>query len=88
MLTGLPCAGCGSQRAIHALLHLDLSGALRYNFMAVVFIPVIIVLVFSSMMRERLPKLYMITHHKYVAYASGFIIMAWWVLRIVFGWYV
>ena len=30
-LTGLQCPGCGSQRALHSLLHLDLVAALRYN---------------------------------------------------------
>ena len=33
MLTGLKCPGCGSQRAIHSLLHLDFIGAIRYNLL-------------------------------------------------------
>jgi hypothetical protein len=33
-------------------------------------------------------KLYLATHHAYVAYSIFDIMMLWWVLRIVFGWYV
>ncbi|HRW17640.1 MAG TPA: DUF2752 domain-containing protein [Dermatophilaceae bacterium] len=35
-LTGLWCPGCGSARALHALLHLDLGTALARNPLAVV----------------------------------------------------
>lgn len=32
-LTGLFCPGCGSQRAIHALLHFDLKAAFSFNLL-------------------------------------------------------
>lgn len=41
-ITGLLCPGCGSQRAVHDLLHLDLSGACRENLLLVLFIPYLI----------------------------------------------
>ena len=87
-MTGYPCAGCGSQRAIHALLHLDMVEAARYNFAVIVFLPIIAVLEFASFMRSRMPKLYLMTHGTYVCYVLLGIILLWWVLRIVFGWYV
>lgn len=39
MLTGWLCPGCGSQRAISALLHVEIMQAIRYNIMLVVALP-------------------------------------------------
>ncbi|TCS86554.1 uncharacterized protein DUF2752 [Anseongella ginsenosidimutans] len=39
--TGLECPGCGSQRALHALLHLHFADAFRFNplaFTAILFL--------------------------------------------------
>ncbi|KGE14225.1 DUF2752 domain-containing protein [Sphingobacterium deserti] len=41
--TGLDCPGCGSQRAIHALLHGDFSAAVRYNALLLPFIPYVLI---------------------------------------------
>ena len=38
--TGLFCTGCGTMRAVHALLHADLLGALSMNPLAVLLAPV------------------------------------------------
>lgn len=43
MLTGYECPGCGSQRAIHSVLNMDIIGALRYNILVPFAIPYIIV---------------------------------------------
>lgn len=43
-LTGLFCPGCGTTRALHALLHGDLPGALAMNPLMVVSLPPVAVL--------------------------------------------
>ena len=88
LLTGFPCPGCGSQRALHALLHLNISEALRYNFLVVLFIPIILLMLFASFFRTRFPRLYYYTHNKFVAYTCLTVIVGWGILRIAFGWYV
>ena len=87
-LTGYPCAGCGSQRAIHSLLHLNLQDAIRYNFLVVLFIPTFFILLFASPFIARFPTLSLLPHHPIIAYGILVIIIAWWILRIFLGWYV
>lgn len=40
-LTGLFCPGCGSQRAISSLLHLNLKQAVHYNILLVISLPLL-----------------------------------------------
>ena len=42
-LTGLLCPGCGSQRAVHNLLNLDIKGAFKENGLLVLSIPYLLV---------------------------------------------
>ncbi|PIF05899.1 MAG: hypothetical protein CSA36_04395 [Draconibacterium sp.] len=42
-LTGYYCPGCGSQRALHSLLHLDIAGVTHYNFL---FIPALLIIIY------------------------------------------
>lgn len=88
LLTGLPCAGCGSQRALHSLLHLDLKAAITYNLLVVACIPLLAVLFLASLMRTKWPRFYELTHHRNVAWAMIIITTLWWILRIIFHWYV
>lgn len=43
LLTGWDCPGCGSQRAVHALLNGDVPEAFRQNALMVLFIPYLLV---------------------------------------------
>ena len=57
--TGLNCPGCGSQRAIHELLHLNFKKAFEYNALLVLSIPYLLLLMvfnFESV-KQRFPKL-------------------------------
>jgi len=42
ILTGLKCPGCGSQRAVHYLLNLEIYNAFQQNKLIVIFIPYLI----------------------------------------------
>lgn len=53
--TGLECPGCGSQRAIHHLLHLRIGDAMGENLLLVVFIPYLILGFAFDMVREPSP---------------------------------
>lgn len=41
-LTGLLCPGCGSQRAIHALLHMNISQAFNFNPLLIIALPYVV----------------------------------------------
>ena len=41
-LSGWKCPGCGSQRAVHHLLHGDVTEALRVNFLFVLALPYVL----------------------------------------------
>lgn len=42
-ITGYYCPGCGSQRAIHSLLHLNFAGVVSHNFL---FLPAILLIIY------------------------------------------
>lgn len=47
-LTGLYCPGCGSTRALHALLHGDLAQAMAMNPLLVVALPVLALMALNA----------------------------------------
>lgn len=87
-LFGIPCPGCGSQRAIHSLLNLEFADAFRYNAMVVMAIPILAVLISASALRDRVPAFFKAVHHPAVSISLAASIIAWWILRIIFHWYV
>ena len=42
VITGFECPGCGSQRALHQLLHLNVANAFIQNPLVVIYLPYII----------------------------------------------
>ena len=81
LLTGLECPGCGSQRAIHSLLHLDIVSAWRYNALMVISIPIVILLLIAQFNRERYPKFYNRLNSKLMIRGAFLIIIIWWIGR-------
>lgn len=57
MLTGLSCPGCGTQRAIHALLHGNVREAFAFNAFLFAAVPLLALLLFSSLPLPRLDGL-------------------------------
>lgn len=81
LLTGLDCPGCGSQRAIHALLHGDLHAAFSANAMLVILSPVILLLAFAEFNRRRFPRLYRRLAHPATVLTLLAILLGWAVVR-------
>lgn len=81
MVTGWECPGCGSQRAVHALLHGDIADAFRANAMLLVMIPLLIVLAFLELFGNRGSGLYRRLHHPALILAIAAVIILWGVVR-------
>jgi len=84
VLTGLKCPGCGSQRAIHSLLHLNYAEAFRHNALLVVSLPLIIILIYAELKREKSPHLYIRLHNTTFIWSYFVIVIAWWISRNIF----
>ena len=54
-VTGLFCPGCGTGRALHALVHGDLAAAARLNVLAVAAIPVFLGAALHAALRPEVP---------------------------------
>ncbi len=81
-ITGYYCPGCGSQRAIHSLLHFDFTGAVSYNFL---FLPTFLLIIYhylhpvlNGYFRWKLPN---IIYFKSTPWIILGIVIAFWVLR-------
>ncbi len=81
-ITGYYCPGCGSQRAIHSLLHLDFAGVVSYNFL---FIPAFLLIfyhylhpVLNRIFNWKLPNIFYFKSTPWIIF--GFVI-AFWILR-------
>lgn len=85
-LTGWKCPGCGSQRALHSLLHLDIAKAWRYNAMLVAAIPVVSVMFLSQVTKRKMPRLYNSLNGRVAIWTSFVLLTGWWMLRNIFDW--
>lgn len=82
--TGLHCPGCGSQRAIHALLHGDIWKAIQHNFLIILAFLLLVYKLFlwAFPYRKKLNR-----KRKNVLYANATpwivlaIVVLFWILR-------
>lgn len=81
-LTGYYCPGCGSQRAIHSLLHLNFGGVIGNNFM---FLPATLLLIyhysrnlFNQQFNWKLPNIF---YFKKTPWIILIAIVLFWILR-------
>ena len=86
MLTGWQCPGCGSQRAVHALLTGNLATAWHYNALLVVALPFIALLLAGLAMRRRYPRFDAALNSLWVIWTVLVVISAWWLARNIMGW--
>ena len=84
-LTGLKCPGCGSQRAVHNLLHGELAAAFGYNALLVVSIPFVLLLAYAEWKRNSRPVLYNRLHRTWLVWACFVVVCLWGVCRNLFG---
>lgn len=77
--TGLKCPGCGSQRALHQIIHGNIAGAFAYNPLLVLSIPYVVLGVWLDVLggRNRFPRF------RYVL-LGGYAPLVWAVLVIAY----
>lgn len=85
VLTGWKCPGCGSQRALHALLHGDVLAAFRLNMWIPVAIIYIAFVVAAMLFGKQGSRFNEIVTNKYLLAAFLVFTLLWFVLRNVYG---
>lgn len=81
MATGTDCPGCGSQRMAHALAHGDIVAAWHANAYALCMLPLIGLLFWLELSRNRHPLLYRRVCSPPVVWGLGVSVFVWWILR-------
>lgn len=89
-VTGLDCPGCGSQRAIHHLLHLDFKMAFMRNPLLVMALPYILLGIYLEYFggKERHPKLREILFGRNASIAIFVIVIVYWIGRNVIKYFI
>jgi Protein of unknown function (DUF2752). len=85
-LTGYKCPGCGSQRAIHALLHGDVVAAFKYNALLFISVPWLALCFYAESQRTRNPRLYVRLNAPLLIWLFLAMVLLWWLLRNIFNW--
>lgn len=86
LITGYKCPGCGSQRAIHSLLHLDIGKAFAFNPILVISIPYLIIISIinwkiKTSKNEKLWRLHNFLMGKNTIIIIAVIFISFWIIR-------
>jgi hypothetical protein len=76
--TGFYCPGCGSQRALHNLLHLNLSGVASNNILV---FPALLIILYHALYSIIKPKHTNILYLKSTPRIILIVILLFWILR-------
>ena len=81
-ITGYYCPGCGSQRAVHSLLHLNFAGVIGNNFL---FLPAALLVayhyihpVLNRVLNWKLPNVFYAKNTPWIIFG---VIILFWILR-------
>lgn len=85
-ITGFKCPGCGSQRVIHSLLHLEVRKAFEANAFLVLSLPYIAALLASVALKGRHPRFYNTLNSYPVIITICVLVIGWWIVRNILGW--
>lgn len=81
LVTGFKCPGCGSQRAIHSLLHFNLTEACKYNILLLLSLPYIVTLTYYELTKVKHRRLYSLLHKPILVWGYIFVVNIWWIIR-------
>ncbi len=80
---GIYCAGCGSQRAIHDLLHLRIGEAISHNLL---LLPALLFILLEGFYRIVWPQKESPFYHKWTPWIVLILIIGFMILRNLKGW--
>lgn len=81
-LTGFSCPACGSQRALHALLHGRWQEAIAFNWFLIVSIPYLLLVLYTRLVRSKAAsRLRLIVQHPRVVQSYAIAVIGWWIVR-------
>lgn len=86
LATGWKCPGCGSQRAIHHLLHLNISEAFHDNALLTLLILPLCLFIITEYSHFSFCQIRRKINHPIIIWILFSVICSWWILRNILNW--